>query len=82
MAKNAYNMIERIKQNVRDDFKKPEEDRLLTGELNDYEDCFHMDLAKFQQLLDIDEQRMKAKLEKAEDQVQGTQSAFEQLLQQ
>ena len=72
MAKNAYNMIERIKQNIRDDFRKPIEDRILTGEQNDYESCFYMDLDKFRQLLDVDESRMKAKLDKAEDQVKGT----------
>ena len=32
MAKNAYNMIERIKQNIRDDFRKAVEERILTGD--------------------------------------------------
>ena len=39
-----------------------------------------MDLDKFRQLLDIDEARMQAKLDKAEEQVQGAQHAFENLL--
>ena len=83
MGMNAFNLAQRIKQKVRDDFNKTKvEERILTGKQMDYENCINVDIEKLTELLEIDEARMQAKVEQAEDSVKGTQSAFEELLRQ
>ena len=73
MGMNAYNISQRIKQKIKDDFNKENiDERILTGEQSEYENCFRIDIDKLTELLEIDEARMRAKLEKAEDSVKGT----------
>ena len=59
MGMNAFNLAQRIKQKVRDDFNKTKvEERILTGEQMDYENCINVDIEKLTELLEIDEARM------------------------
>ena len=73
MGMNAFNLAQRIKQKVRDDFNKSKvEERILTGEQMEYENCIFVDIEKLTELLEVDESRMRAKVEQAEDSVRGT----------
>ena len=73
MGMNAFNLAQRIKQKVRDDFNKSKvEERILTGEQMEYENCIFVDIEKLTELLEVDEARMRAKVEQAEDSVRGT----------
>ena len=59
MGMNAFNLAQRIKQKVRDDFNKTKvEERILTGKQMDYENCINVDIEKLTELLEIDEARM------------------------
>ena len=47
MGMNAYNISQRIKQKITDDFNKENiEERILTGDQSEYENCFKIDINK------------------------------------